>query len=101
MVNIYIVLTTVLYVLFRLAELLSIMAEVPLDAHGIPVCLPQFDPNPDIRAEGLGLAANEYVLFQNAFGLSPNQQNLVNIVNIPPMVSILSTVLIFMLHNLR
>lgn len=52
-----------------------------------PVILPQDDEQVDTRQRDLQEARGKYQLKQHTFGLSAVQQRLVNIVNIPPMVS--------------
>lgn len=52
-----------------------------------PVILPQDDEQMDTRQRALQEARSKYQLKQHTFGLSAVQQRLVNIVNIPPMVS--------------
>lgn len=52
-----------------------------------PVILPQDDEQLDTRQRALQEARSKYQLKQHTFGLSAVQQRLVNIVNIPPMVS--------------
>nr|XP_034331323.1 arachidonate 12-lipoxygenase, 12R-type-like [Crassostrea gigas] len=52
-----------------------------------PVILPQDDEQVDTRQRALQEARGKYQLKQHTFGLSAVQQRLVNIVNIPPMLS--------------
>lgn len=52
-----------------------------------PVFLPQNDPDPITRGQGLQAAIGNYQLEQKTFGLTDNHQRLVDIVNLPPMVS--------------
>lgn len=52
-----------------------------------PVFLPQNDPDPFTRGQGIQAAIGNYQLEQKTFGLTDNHQRLVDIVNLPPMVS--------------
>ena len=52
------------------------------------VFLPQNDPKPAKRAANLLKAQMKYQLEQKTFGLNAQEQEVVNIVNIPPMVSV-------------
>lgn len=52
------------------------------------VFLPQNDPKPTKRAANLLKAQMKYQLEQKTFGLNAHEQEVVNIVNIPPMVSV-------------
>lgn len=52
-----------------------------------PVTLPQDDEQVDTRQRKLHEARRKYELEQHKFGLSAVQQRLVNIGNLPPMVS--------------
>lgn len=53
-----------------------------------PVHLPQNDPDQvNIRTPGLEAAIAKYELEQMAFGLTDSHQRLVDVVNLPPMVS--------------
>lgn len=51
-----------------------------------PVFLPQNDPDPITRGQGLQAAIGNYQLEQKTFGLTDNHQRLVDIVNLPPML---------------
>lgn len=52
-----------------------------------PVFLPQNDPDLITRGQGLQAAIGNYQLEQKTFGLTDSHQRLVDIVNLPPMVS--------------
>lgn len=53
-----------------------------------PVYLPQNDPDQaGIRVQGLKAANGKYQLEQMTFGLTDSHQRLVDVVNLPPMVS--------------
>ena len=58
------------------------------NAQTVCVFLPQNDPNPGTRAANLLNAQMKYQLEQKTFELTTQEQEVVNIVNIPPMVSI-------------
>lgn len=54
----------------------------------IQVKLPQNDDETETRRQNLQSARNKYQLQQPTFGLTDLEQRLVNIVNLPPMVSL-------------
>ena len=51
------------------------------------VSLPQNDDGKDSRRQELKEARSKFELEQKTFGLDESEQQLVNIVNVPPMVS--------------
>ena len=53
-----------------------------------PVVLPQNDEEKESRRKKLQKARSKYQLEQKTFQLTGPQQQLVNIVNVPPMVSL-------------
>ena len=57
------------------------------NAQTVCVFLPQNDPNPGTRTANLLNAQMKYQLEQKTFELTTQEQEVVNIVNIPPMVS--------------
>ena len=59
------------------------------NAQTVCVFLPQNDPNPGTRTANLLNAQMKYQLEQKTFELTTQEQEVVNIVNIPPMVSII------------
>ena len=59
------------------------------NAQTVCVFLPQNDPNPGTRTANLLNAQMKYQLEQKTFELTAQEQEVVNIVNIPPMVSII------------
>ena len=59
------------------------------NAQTVCVFLPQNDPNPGTRTANLLNAQMKYQLEQKTYELTAQEQEVVNIVNIPPMVSII------------
>ena len=57
------------------------------NAQTVCVFLPQNDPNPGTRTANLLNAQMKYQLEQKTYELTAQEQEVVNIVNIPPMVS--------------